>query len=459
MERLIPQQMQPSTYLAGDPKSKHCDTFCRDYFLNFHDFFIRRGLDDYNLRRLEAAAFSLAPILISSGRDFSQATAIELGCGQGLKAFPIARMFKRYIGIDLEHDAIRDANAVNAALGIEGLEFICGNATEVVTQPEKFGLERIDVLFLHAVMEHLTAIERVSIFALMRIVRERGGSIILLETPNRLIPFDQHSSQLHFVDHLPDDLAYEYIRQNTSNIRAKEFVCGGFYDAGDTRPLNASERSVLLKDSDSSIRLYRLGRGMSYHDFELYYQRSDFDFSPEIDGFHPLLLNHQPLCRQETWLEDYFSGNNLPVHRAFSRVWIDFFDFNADGKKASRRARVTRPTLYGQGRIDLRAEFWSLDNFLVSGQGELVIALDESPSQVTILFETVAPNQVARVDSNGSELAIISFEELAEQRPPIWHNQFAVPIALPDGTHEIRIRSGNGNQVLCHGVIGSDRRQ
>lgn len=453
--RLNPLKIKPSTYLPAGRLATEADIHCRSYFSDFHSYFVNAGLDDYNLRRLEAAAFSLVPILISSGKDFSQSTALEVGCGRGLKAFPVARLFKRYIGVDLEEEAIFSAQIAAKALELHGLTFVCDNATSVIEHPQDFGIDgKVDVLFLHAVMEHLTDLERLSVFELMDQVRKTGGSIVLLETPNRLVSFDHHSSQLHFVDHLPDSLAYEYIRRKTNNSFAKEFVSEGFFEKSQGRS-EMMARSVLLRENDPATRLYRLGRGMSYHDFELSYYDNPISFVPQADSYHPLLLNHQPVTRDEIRLENYFRDNKMDVHRLFSRAWIDMIDFNDGTKPCGNRASLILPRLVA-GRLEKRKEFWNLDSYCLEAHGEIVFLLPDASSTLTLILEMVAPGSRIGISVDGDQIAEILLDELAEQRPPTWHQQYYVPIDLldlPAGGKEVIVRNLSGVQVVSHGAI------
>src|SRR3712207_2222896 len=74
-----------------------------------------------------------------------------------------------------------------------------------------------------------------------------GGILIVYETPNRLAWMDWHSFLLPFFHCLPDDLALRYAHKSPRK---------GFGVSGST-------------PNEQLESLHRLGRGVSYHEFEL----------------------------------------------------------------------------------------------------------------------------------------------------------------------------------------------
>ena len=442
-------RVSPSLFMPNEGRvSSAADAFARDYFARLHPYFVDRGLNDYDLRRLESCAMVVGPMLISSGLPLSHLSALEIGCGKGLKAFPVASLFKRYVGVDLDRDAIESAARTAADLEIGNLHFSCSNATEIIANPERYG-SGFDIVFLHAVMEHLTLEERVAIFELIRNVRSVGGAVMLLETPNRLFPFDHHSSELHFVDALPDSVALRYIRKKSKRKAAQAFVSEDLRPSGDGS-------AILLSEPDPIARLYRLGRGLSYHDFELDYYDDSNCFAPAMDGYHPLLLNHQPLTRCELHVNDYFRDNNMPVHRAFSRAWIDFFDIPSVAHKCAHRATYLRPFCNGACEVTLRREFWSLDNFHCKAGGSLVFDIKDrvnAGDHFVLLLERLGDGEAAIVRVDGEPVAEFSLDDLAMARTKTWHQHFAVPIQLPQNSEEVSVTSPANCSAFLHGAL------
>jgi 2-polyprenyl-3-methyl-5-hydroxy-6-metoxy-1,4-benzoquinol methylase len=449
-------KISPSLFMPTSEQTKNIDEYCQDYLRHFYPYFLGKEFNNYSLRRFESCTTISVPLMLASGLALNELTALEIGCGRGMKSFPMAPLFKQYIGVDLESAVIADAKQIASDLQINNIQFFCANAVEIVNNPFKFGIDyKIDVLFLNAVLEHLTTIERVEIFSLMRQVKESGGSVIFLESPNRLFSFDHHSSELHFVDNLPDDVALRYIREKTKRPYALDFVKpyeteGAYSDD----PLLQLQKNILLNESDPIVRLYRLGRGVSYHDFELDYYSDNQHFNPMFDGYHPLLLGHQPLTRTELYLQDYFLNNNLPVHRLFSRSWIDFFDIGANNS-GKKNIKYMSPT--GKGRFEAvnRKEFWSLDLFSCSSEGELQFCLPEGEtiSQFTVMLEQVASDDCLVISCDGEVVMDMTLNELSQTRLPTWHKQYSLPIPLPENCKEVSVRSKGTEKVFLHGAL------
>ncbi len=91
-----------------------------------------------------------------------------------------------------------------------------------------------------------------------------GGILCIIEAPNRLWLFDDHTADLPFFHWLPDEIALEYLKQ-TPRYQAAAF---------DTTSEGAK------------LELSRRGRGVSYHDIELALGPvSDLDFMVDRQTF------------------------------------------------------------------------------------------------------------------------------------------------------------------------------
>jgi S-adenosylmethionine-dependent methyltransferase len=75
-----------------------------------------------------------------------------------------------------------------------------------------------------------------------------GCLLAIIESPNRLWYFDDHTSNLPFYHWLPDELALEFLKRSRNYYFDPVF-----------------ERF----DETSQIELIRRGRGVSFHEFEL----------------------------------------------------------------------------------------------------------------------------------------------------------------------------------------------
>lgn len=407
----------------------------------FHSVFwqlVDAGMHKYDQDRLSSAIFHYIPLLHKLGVFGKEKTAVEIGSGLGTKALSWAPFFNRYIGIEIDQDLVRFASTYQKAIGLDNLEFISANAIEVFDQAPAYGFpEQIDVLILFAVLEHLTPDELRMIFKIARAVLEKGGDVLVAETPNRLIPFDSHGSHLHFFNLLPDQVAIDYAnRSPREDLR--------------NRMLKAPED----KKWESLYRI--IGRGISYHDFELYLLDTENLNAPIIaDGYDVGLLNLNPFLKNELILNNYFKNNNLAVHRSFSRSWLELILRGGNATRGPTRLHYLEPALHKRMRLVKQDDFWSLPMYYAGGwRRELRFHIDEniyrSMSHATVLID--ASNSAGSVAIfSGSELVFeAAIDQLVMARPPIWHSQVAVGI---DVSHlqgpELTLRCGTASSVVC----------
>jgi len=174
------------------------------------------------------------------------ASVLEIGCGTGSSTIQIAERGARVTAIDVKSDAL-DVVRLRAELhGVaDRVEQRCLNAAEIgIECPGPY-----DVIAYTAALEHMTHSERqASLVAAWRML-EPGAALIVVDTPNRLWYFDNHTALCPFFHWLPDDVAVDYApHSNRPDFAAALKAPGG--DA----PL---------------LTLARWGRGVSFHDFQL----------------------------------------------------------------------------------------------------------------------------------------------------------------------------------------------
>ena len=98
-----------------------------------------------------------------------------------------------------------------------------------------------------ASLEHMTVPERLIAIREAWSLLAAGSNLVVIETPNRLWPYDSHTAFLPFFNWLPDELAFDYVQNSARDGLADTYV--------------DPERQML--------EFQRLGRGVSYHEFEL----------------------------------------------------------------------------------------------------------------------------------------------------------------------------------------------
>lgn len=99
-----------------------------------------------------------------------------------------------------------------------------------------------------ATVEHLMFRERIAGLRQARDLLPPSGLLTLVETPNRLWPYDSHTSRLPYFSWLPDDLAFAYASRSP-----RETFGGDVY-----------------RDHDAQLDDFlRRGRGVSFHEFDI----------------------------------------------------------------------------------------------------------------------------------------------------------------------------------------------
>jgi 2-polyprenyl-3-methyl-5-hydroxy-6-metoxy-1,4-benzoquinol methylase len=208
----------------------------------FSDAGYQIDLHDHLTGRLELDRSLVVPWL-NAARPLQGLRILEVGCGTGSSTVALAEQGAVVTGIDVDTDALvvartrcelyrqqadlRETNAVEAARMFQGGHF--------------------DLVILFACLEHMTIPERLESLPALWGLLEDGGMLAIVDTPNRLWFFDEHTSWLPFFNWLPDQLA---------------FVCSRF-----------SRREQFRDDfreltPDSMQQFLRAGRGASYHEFD-----------------------------------------------------------------------------------------------------------------------------------------------------------------------------------------------
>jgi|WetSurMetagenome_2_1015567.scaffolds.fasta_scaffold00173_15 2-polyprenyl-3-methyl-5-hydroxy-6-metoxy-1,4-benzoquinol methylase len=199
-------------------------------------------MENHVFNRLKAFREGIIPWL-DTMKKLSGSKILEIGCGTGCSTVALAEQGALMTGIDVSEPAIRVAELRMKEYGLRA-DFRLMNATEI----DRVGEKSFDHVIFFAALEHMTIDERiVSIKKAWELLPE-GGMLSVIETPNRLWYFDDHTSNLPFFHWLPDQLAFYYAarspRKTFCNFDAR---CGSL----------------------PSAQFARLGRGVSYHEFEI----------------------------------------------------------------------------------------------------------------------------------------------------------------------------------------------
>lgn len=230
-------------------------------------------------------------------------TVLEYGCGQGAVSVAVAERCGRHIGLDIDADAVAAARAHLAGRGLTDSEIEAVPATAIVGRMREHAGE-VDVILLYAVLEHLSIAERLSVLTAAREVVRPDGHIVICETPNRLTPFDHHTSELPFLHALPAELAER------------------FYETSLRQDFREAVRRAATRGPRARREaLVRWGTGMSFHEAELIF--GDLAAHTIASSYHPLLYPGRPVRAEELRLAAFLGARRPDLPPCWSRSWLD----------------------------------------------------------------------------------------------------------------------------------------
>lgn len=167
----------------------------------------------------------------------SGSSILEIGGGRGASTVALAEQGAAVTVLDVNPVAVAAATQPLQAASLAA-HHLLGNAAAPPLRPGT----RFDAVIFWASFEHMTSHERRAALTAAWSLLGPTGVLVVIEAPNRLWPFDSHTSDLPFFHWLPDDLATRY-------------SAGGLRSSVDELPAGDTEA------------LARLGRGVSFHDF------------------------------------------------------------------------------------------------------------------------------------------------------------------------------------------------
>lgn len=166
---------------------------------------------------------------------------LEIGSGTGSSAVAFAEQGAQLTGIDIDEPSLEVARRRCALYGLGSVELEWVN----IADEHPVFARRYDLIVFFASLEHMLHEERLEGLRKTWAMLGSGGLLGVIECPNRLWFFDDHTAWLPFFHWLPDRLAMEYSRRSP-------------------RP------SLRAEGAGTSIDTFlRYGRGVSFHEFEL----------------------------------------------------------------------------------------------------------------------------------------------------------------------------------------------
>lgn len=178
---------------------------------------------------------------------------LEIGCGNGSATVPLARIATHVHAFDLAADQVAITEKRCRLLGITNVTAFSRPASWIDSYlaDTRSVAGPVDTIVCYALFEHLLPLERIKLLIGAWKHLEVGGRLIVIETPNRLYYFDWHSSQIPFHDQLPPEIA---------------FLWNGFSPRA-SLPRDLAATSIAAAEAGNVERLYRFGRGASFHEF------------------------------------------------------------------------------------------------------------------------------------------------------------------------------------------------
>jgi SAM-dependent methyltransferase len=337
-------------------------------------------------------------------------TVLEYGSGNGAVTAAFAPRSARYIGIDIDADQIGAAKRLLAGLQTEAT-LLAAPPAQILDETAAFRGE-VDVFLCYAVLEHMTVEERLSLLELAREVVRDDGVIVVVETPNRLTPWDYHTSQLPFLNQLPEELALRYFHRSERT----EFV----------EALKAAEDDAGLRETFA-----RWGRGVSYHEFELVF--GDLRHHVVASSWEPMLLPERNIYREELALQRVLDQARPDLPPLFSRYWLDLI---LTAQAFPQPRRFLRPwALRTTGSISAAYDASEVVHLQAN---DAVLAVDlPSPSDrlvVGIHTEDVLGRLSVRQASTGTEQRAVIREggpEFADLRFPGAADRYEISLNAP----------------------------
>jgi 2-polyprenyl-3-methyl-5-hydroxy-6-metoxy-1,4-benzoquinol methylase len=204
----------------------------------------QQDLQNHLFNRLRRDREEVIPWLDGSG-TIRGSRVLEIGCGTGCSTVALAEQGADVVAIDIDEPSLAVAKRRCEVYELD-VAFRHASAVDI-------GHLFRDILFqfiiFYATLEHMTHRERVLALRSAWDLLPKGGLLCIVETPNRLWYFDEHTSLLPFFNWLPDELAFEYSRYSSRPY---------FSDLYDN-----------YADEQQRLHFRRRGRGVSFHELVL----------------------------------------------------------------------------------------------------------------------------------------------------------------------------------------------
>jgi SAM-dependent methyltransferase len=363
---------------------------------------------------------------IEKTKRLDSSAVIEYGCGQGAVTCALAARAQRVLGVDIDEGAVSLARQELDRRGFGQVDVFAVAEASILAEL-RLRDERVDVFLLYAVLEHMTVRERLDVLRLARDTLTEDGVIVVIESPNRLVDPDFHTSFLPFFSQLPDELALLY------------------FERSERPDFTSALRGAVESDAQPMSQLVRWGRGISFHELELVF--GDLQTHVLAGGFDPLLFPERLIHAEELALARYMERVRPDLAPCFSRYWIDCV-LSARPQDNSGRSFMWPWTM--DTRFSPGAGWTEWDNIALPSGTPLVVSLPCPTSRITAVVTTDAsPSGVTlRVGDSWFSQPVFS--------PP--GQQALVEFKLDEPAAQVQLELVHSGYVLFVGYEADDHR-
>jgi 2-polyprenyl-3-methyl-5-hydroxy-6-metoxy-1,4-benzoquinol methylase len=202
----------------------------------------RADCSDHLVERLDRNRSTVIPWL-DSIRPLDGLKILEVGAGDGCSTVALAEQGAAVLAVDVNESYLRANEERCRIADLNNVAFASANS-DSLDSVTKVGEN--DMILIFAALEHMTFEERIATLRGAWQLLDSGDFLVIIETPNRLWYFDDHTSMMPFYHWLPDEVAYRYAQHTPREHYNTEFANG-----------------------IDPVAFARWGRGVSFHDFVL----------------------------------------------------------------------------------------------------------------------------------------------------------------------------------------------
>jgi cyclopropane fatty-acyl-phospholipid synthase-like methyltransferase len=205
------------------------------------------NLDEFWQSGRQVVNREILPLIQSRG--ISRGIALELGCGVGRLALPLASSFQEIWGVDIAEAMVRRARVLASDQRVRNAHFCAISGPADLGQQMREYLGRVDFLYSLLVFQHISDFSVIA--AYLGVI----GSL-LADTGTAYLQFDSRPQSLayHLKSKLPDFLLPRFWRKGIRRIRRsprqleESLQEAGLKIAGQRSPSSDYHRYILARD-------------------------------------------------------------------------------------------------------------------------------------------------------------------------------------------------------------------